>query len=257
MLRISAGREGESQGVHGDVEFTDVSGRPCVLRGLPGVAIVTGHGRPPPVRLARAAGLLLRPVTLRPGQRDAADLVIFWANWCGPRLGRRLGVRVTLPAHGVITGPFNGPPGYDAIPRCVSPGQSSVISVIAAYLPGQPGGGTAGSQAGPAVTLRPGSGPVGAVVAVIGSGCDPALASAPVVPLTLNRAFADGCALVGGVREIRMHVTRNGRLRGEFIITADGTCFQEPGRRHRVTPGLYHLAIGCMACNVRAFRVTA
>jgi hypothetical protein len=155
-------------------------------------------------------------------------------------------------------------------------GRPGRIAVIAAALAALAGGctarfpGTASTSrpsppashasrrpAGPAVTLRPGSGPVGTRVTVTGSGFDPALSSAPVILLTLNRGFPGGCALVGGVREIRMHVNANGRLSGQFIITAHGTCFQEPGRRHRVTPGVYQVAIGCMACNVHAFRVTA
>jgi hypothetical protein len=35
MLRIRAGRQGEESGAHGDIEFTNVGSRPCVLRGLP------------------------------------------------------------------------------------------------------------------------------------------------------------------------------------------------------------------------------
>jgi hypothetical protein len=108
-----------------------------------------------------------------------------------------------------------------------------------------------------AITLQPSSGPVGTRVKVMGSGFDPALYSAPLVPLTLNRTFADGCSLVGGVHEVHLNVTRAGKLRGHFVITAHGSCFQQPGRRHAVTPGVYQIAIGCMACNVHGFRVTS
>jgi hypothetical protein len=110
--------------------------------------------------------------------------------------------------------------------------------------------------AGPTVTLRPDSGPIGTHVQVAGSGFDPDLASASVVALTLNREFTDGCGLVGGVRIVYLHVTKEGRLNGQFVLTAQGDCFQEPGRHHAVAPGLYQVAIGCMACDVHAFRVT-
>jgi Protein of unknown function (DUF4232) len=138
-LRIRAGREGENGGAHGDVEFTNVGSRPCVLRGLPRVAIVQADGKLLPVRLVRAPNLSLSPVVLAPGTLDAADLVVFWANWCGRPPGP-LSVRVTLPAGGGgVTGPFNGPPDYSFVPGCPSPGRRSTVSVIDAYGPGLAG----------------------------------------------------------------------------------------------------------------------
>jgi hypothetical protein len=139
MLRIRAGREGEGGGAHGDIEFTNAGARPCVLRGVPQVAVVQTGGKPLPVRLERAPGLSPGPVVLPPGVLDAADLVVFWANWCGRPPGP-LSVRVTLPAGGgVVTGPFNGPPDDNAVPQCPSPGHPSTISVVEAYGPGLAG----------------------------------------------------------------------------------------------------------------------
>jgi hypothetical protein len=132
-LRIRAGREGDSQGAHGDVEFTNLGSRPCVLRGLPRVAILA-DGRLLAVRLVRAPNLSLSPVVLPSGRLDAADLVVYWANWCGRRQGP-LSVRVTLPAGGVVTGPFNGPPDYNFVPDCIQRGHPSTVSVIGAYGP--------------------------------------------------------------------------------------------------------------------------
>lgn len=135
-LRIRAGRQGENQGAHGDIEFTNVGSRPCVLRGLPQVAIVQADGKSLPVRPVRATDLSLSPVVLAPGRLDAADLVVFWANWCHRAPGP-LSVRITLPAGGgVVTGPFNGPPDYNLVAACPSPGQPSTVSVIDAYGPG-------------------------------------------------------------------------------------------------------------------------
>jgi Protein of unknown function (DUF4232) len=138
MLRIRAGREGESQGAHGDIEFTNVGSRPCVLRGLPQVSIVQANGKSLPVRLVRAPDLSLSPVVLPAGTVNAADLVVFWANWCGRPPGP-LSVRITLSAGGVVTGPFNGPPDYNLVPDCPGPGYPSTISVIDAYRPGLAG----------------------------------------------------------------------------------------------------------------------
>jgi hypothetical protein len=110
-------------------------------------------------------------------------------------------------------------------------------------------------QAGPQVTLHPDHGPVGTRVTVTGSGFAPALAGTPV-GLLLNRTFPDGCSLVGGARVIFLHVSSDGSLHGQFVITAQGPCFQQPGRHHQVSPGTYQLAIGCMSCNVHTFVVT-
>ncbi len=136
MLRIRAGREGDEGSAHGDIEFTNVGSRPCVLGGLPQAAIVQADGKPLPVRLVRAPNLSLSLAVLAPGTLNAADLVVFWANWCGRPPGP-LSVRITLPAAGgVVTGPFNGPPDYNFVPECFSRGQPSTISVIDAYGPG-------------------------------------------------------------------------------------------------------------------------
>jgi Domain of unknown function (DUF4232) len=138
VLRIRAGRQGEQGGAHGDVEFTNVGPRPCVLRGLPRVAIVRAAGQSLAVRLVRAPDLSLSPAVLSPGRLDAADLAVYWANWCGRPPGP-LSVRVMFPAGGVVTGSFNGPPDYDFVPPCLSPAQPSTVSVSWAYGPGPAG----------------------------------------------------------------------------------------------------------------------
>lgn len=138
-LRIRAGRQGEDQGARGDVEFTNAGSGPCVLRGLPRVTIVGAGGKPLPVRLVRAGDLSLSPVVLAAGRPDAADLVVFWANWCRRPPGP-LSVRITLAAGGgVVSGPFNGPPDYNLVPACPSPGHPSTVSVIHAYQPASAG----------------------------------------------------------------------------------------------------------------------
>ncbi len=135
MLRIQAGREGVNAQARGDIEFTDGGSRPCILRGLPRVAILQADRKPLPVRSIRDPNASLSPVLLRPGKLDAAGLVVYWANWCGRSPGP-LSVRVTLQHGGVVTGPFNGPPDYNLVPPCLERGQPATISVIDAYGPG-------------------------------------------------------------------------------------------------------------------------
>ncbi len=114
----------------------------------------------------------------------------------------------------------------------------------------------------PVARFVPDHGPVGTVVRVTGSGFDPSLAnrSATAIGLALIRDFPDGCELIGGAanRPLTLRISKAGRLTGEFAISgAPGQCFQEPGRKHRVTPGAYHVSIGCLACYVGTFRVTS
>jgi hypothetical protein len=139
MLRIRAGREGDGPGAHGDIEFTDVARARCVLRGVPKVGIATSAGKSLPVALTRATQISEQQVVLVPGRADAADLVVFWSNWCGRPPGP-LTVRVTLPADGgTVVGAFDGPPDYDFVPPCLEAHQRSTVSVIGAYETGTVG----------------------------------------------------------------------------------------------------------------------
>jgi Protein of unknown function (DUF4232) len=115
-LRAVGGRQGEEGGAHGDVEFTNVGPRPCVLRGIPEVTIVRATGAPLAVRLLPPADPPLPPVVLMPRERHAALLGVYWSNWCGPSPGPLL-LRITLPGNGgTLTSPFNGPPDYSYVP---------------------------------------------------------------------------------------------------------------------------------------------
>jgi hypothetical protein len=139
-IRIRAGREGENGGVHVDIEFTNVGHHRCMLRGVPRVIVLRANGRPLPARIVRAGNLSLSPVALPPGKPNAADLVTFWANWCGQPPGP-LSVRVTLPNGDLITGLLSGPTSrYDLVPSCSSPRQPSAISVLDAYAVRAPPG---------------------------------------------------------------------------------------------------------------------
>jgi Protein of unknown function (DUF4232) len=135
-LRILAGREGEQGTAAGFIEFTNAGARPCMLRGMPAVSILRASGTPLPVRQVPGptGGVTIGPATLPARGRGAAELVVSWANWCGPRPGPLL-VRIAIPGVGLVTGPFDGPPDYDYVPPCLAPGQPSEISVISAYQP--------------------------------------------------------------------------------------------------------------------------
>jgi hypothetical protein len=98
--------------------------------------------------VVRAAGMTPLPVRARPplyplgpqavlppGKPGAGWLVVFWADWCGPRPGP-LRLRISLPDDGgTLFTPFDGPPDYDFVPTCLSRGTPSTIAVAAAWTP--------------------------------------------------------------------------------------------------------------------------
>ena len=115
----------------GVIDITNTSRQPCTLRGVPQVEILRSDGSALGVRQARPADRA-RPLVLPPGKRLAA-LTVSWANWCRSSPGPLL-LRITLPgAGGALVVPFDGPPAYNYVPRCTSPGHASTIAVLSPY----------------------------------------------------------------------------------------------------------------------------
>jgi hypothetical protein len=115
----------------GDVYFTNIGPTACSLSGTPiSIALVRVDGsllqitpqQPDQVSI----GL---PVTLLPGAADAANLAFNWSNWCGTTPGP-LRVEIMLPGGDTVTGPLNGPPAYDFVPRCDEPSAPSGIEQL-------------------------------------------------------------------------------------------------------------------------------
>jgi hypothetical protein len=131
VLRLVGGREGENETAIGFIEFANTGSRPCALRGYPRLALIW-HGRRLRVRDIPPEDLALTTVVLAPGKADAAQLMVSWSNWCGPRVAQ-LSVEITIPGTGRVTVPFNGPPEWYYTPQCVQPGQPSQLRVTGAY----------------------------------------------------------------------------------------------------------------------------
>lgn len=66
---------------------------------------------------------------------------------------------------------------------------------------------------------------------------------------------APDCELIAGTRPNRLTITA-GRGNGFFTVPEEGGCFQS-SRVRPVRPGRYDLGMGCHACYVAPFRVTA
>jgi hypothetical protein len=114
---------------------------------------------------------------------------------------------------------------------------------------------------GPVAALIPNHGPVGTRVEMVGHcfvGAQwqrkyPASGYGVSVLREINLDGFDCELIAGGRKEIT--ITRDGRMRGYFIVPDDGGCFQSK-RTALVTPGSYRLIIGCHTCAVADFRVT-
>jgi hypothetical protein len=135
-LEARAGREsdGAAFAASSDVEVTNVGIAPCRLRGTPTVDIVRTDGKRLDLRYVVAkARPNLRPAVLPVGKPGAASIELVWLNWCGENPGS-LTVRIVFPrSRGVVVASFDGPPGYDFVPRCESASTPSRLELISAY----------------------------------------------------------------------------------------------------------------------------
>jgi len=135
-LQARGGRQGENLGAHGDIWFTNTGSRPCILRGIPRITLVSADGAPLAVHRARSPVPFSHAVVLAPGKPRAAWLEVYWSNWCGPPPGP-LHLRISLAnGRGTLTSTFDGPPDGRYVPRCLAHGRPSTLAIIDAYIPG-------------------------------------------------------------------------------------------------------------------------
>ncbi|HEX9044433.1 MAG TPA: DUF4232 domain-containing protein [Candidatus Limnocylindrales bacterium] len=130
-LRARGGRQGATGQAQGTVLITNTGQHACTLEGVPtSIELVTANGtvlRTTTIPQEQSAG---PPALLAPGVADAADIVIYWSNWCGTSAGP-LTIRLDLGSgRGVVSAPFNGPPNGAYVPRCDQPGQPSTLQVV-------------------------------------------------------------------------------------------------------------------------------
>ena len=129
QLSAAGGRQGGGfQTAHGDIELKSIAPPDCFLGGVPSkIWLVRGDGGRLDVHYEprRASGqrLLLSP-------SGVADVIVSWANWCGPSPGP-LRIRISLPnGDGVIDAPFDGPSDYDYVPGCGNRSQPSTLQFL-------------------------------------------------------------------------------------------------------------------------------
>jgi photosystem II stability/assembly factor-like uncharacterized protein len=130
-LQVRGGSIGGGTGTaHAEILFTNVGSSPCSLSGQPKtVEFLTANGIPLALMPTGAQPDPVPPATLAPGVRDAASVAYGWSNWCGKAPGS-LRVRVELPEGGSVTGPFDGPPEGNYVPRCDNPSGGSALELL-------------------------------------------------------------------------------------------------------------------------------
>jgi Protein of unknown function (DUF4232) len=135
-LHARGGRQGENMGAHGDIWFTNIGPRPCILRGIPRITMLRADGSPLAVRREGSPQPFSHTVVLAPGKPRAAWLEVYWSNWCGPPPGP-LRLQISLAGgRGTLTSTFDGPPDGRYVPVCLAHDRPSTLAVIDAYIPG-------------------------------------------------------------------------------------------------------------------------
>lgn len=126
----------EAGGFHGyaeaGVQFANTSDSACRLSGAPRVTVFKADGTRLPLRFRVSHRATLHSVTLPSGSAWSASTTLSWTNWCGRKPGP-LTVKVRLAGGGVVTGSFDGPPGYDFVPGCLDRLRPSRLVLVDAF----------------------------------------------------------------------------------------------------------------------------
>jgi hypothetical protein len=118
----------------------------------------------------------------------------------------------------------------------------------------------------PCLTATPSAGPVGTRILLSGSvaGYDRQwrrLLNTDFIGLIRDVGpsphYPIGCEILAGAGHPVLRVTRSGRVidTAPLVVTRRGSCNQTD-LHHQVTPGTYHIFVGCFTCDVAVFRVT-
>ncbi len=113
----------------------------------------------------------------------------------------------------------------------------------------------------PTVTVTPDHGPVGTRVHLEGDGfTDPywqevGRTHGGGYGVFLIGSAPGGCELIAG-GDFTIRIGADGHLTAEVTVSGTGNCFQMD-RTAQVRPGRYAIGIGCHACEVAEFRITA
>ena len=127
-LAAHGGRQGAPfQSVEGSVVIVNVSTFRCVVHVGTPFSLIQSDG----VRLSVHE---LKPTKAIPSivlrAKRSTVLTLFWNNWCRAHPGP-LTISIALAGGaGVVSGPFNGPPNYNAVPGCINKARPSSLQLV-------------------------------------------------------------------------------------------------------------------------------
>jgi hypothetical protein len=74
------------------------------------------------------ASKTISPSLLR--AKRSTSVILYWYNWCQAN-PNPLKISITLAGGaGVVSGPFNGRPNYNAVPGCVNKARGSTLQLV-------------------------------------------------------------------------------------------------------------------------------
>jgi hypothetical protein len=127
-LAVHGGRQGSPfQSVEGTVAVVNVSTFRCVAHVGTPFSLIQNDG----VRLELHE---LTPMKAIPSivlrAKRSTVLILSWNNWCRAHPGP-LAISITLAGGaGVVSGPFHGPPNYNAVPGCINHADPSSLKLV-------------------------------------------------------------------------------------------------------------------------------
>lgn len=127
-LTVHGGRQGAPfQTVEGTVVVVNVSTHRCALHVGTPFSLIQRNG----VRLnvhERNPTKAIPSILLR--AKNSTGLILAWLNWCRANPGS-LTISIALAGGtGFVSGPFNGPPNYNAVPGCINWKSSSELELV-------------------------------------------------------------------------------------------------------------------------------
>jgi hypothetical protein len=126
-LAIHGGRQGAPfQTVEGTVIIVNISNHQCVVHVGTPISFVQSDGVRINVRDLKASKAI-SPRLLR--AKRSTSVILYWYNWCQAN-PNPLKISIALAGGvGVVSGPFNGRPNYNAVPGCVNKTRGSTLQL--------------------------------------------------------------------------------------------------------------------------------
>jgi len=151
--------------------------------------------------------------------KGEAELMTNWANWCQAAPGR-LKIKVTLPRKaGSPVAPFDGPPNYNVVPKCINKSSDSQFIIVGGY---QRTNHQSGSSPSPAPVPATYAVVTGTVVPCVGAVIPPASTWNGLVTLTRNDHVISSQRVTYALTHAHLTYTLQAAS-GTYVLSSTGT----------------------------------